>query len=109
MGRLRLYVNAHGRCALYQSGFSWLAAVSLPVWALQRRLRVLAAIALILGLGIELVVQWLALSGSGKLALVALQFALSGSLANPLHRMLLERSGWYVTAEEPAAVAGATR
>ena len=42
MGRLRLYVDDRGRLAMNEAGFSWLAAISLPLWALQRRLYVIA-------------------------------------------------------------------
>jgi hypothetical protein len=35
MKRLRLYVDERGRLAINHPGFSWLAAISLPVWALQ--------------------------------------------------------------------------
>ena len=41
MGRLRLHVDARGRLAMTDAGFSWLAAISLPL-ALQRRLYVIA-------------------------------------------------------------------
>jgi hypothetical protein len=42
MERLRLYVDERGRLAMNHPGFSGLAAISLAVWALQRRRYALA-------------------------------------------------------------------
>ena len=109
MGRLRLYTDERGRCAMHQSGFSWLAAVSLLLWALMRRLYLVAAVSVVLGVGLSLVATWFEVGGAGQLALNVLVFAGSGALANPVHRMLLERSGWRVTAEEAAPADGGTR
>ena len=97
MGRLRLYVDARGRLAMNDAGFSWLAAISLPLWALQRRIYVLAVVALALSAAINLGLD----SGAQSVAFVV-QFVAFGALANRLHRAHLERSGWQLTAEEPA-------
>lgn len=35
---LSLFINGQGRSVLHRSGFSWLAFVGLPLWALHRRL-----------------------------------------------------------------------
>ena len=102
MGRLRLYVDERGRLAMNDAGFSWLAAISLPLWALQRRLYVLAVAALVVGGAIGC---WLD-SGAPATAF-ALQFVAFGALANRLHRAYLERTGWRLTAEEPAPGAAA--
>ena len=97
MGRLRLYVDERGRLAMNEAGFSWLAAFSPPLWALQRRLYVLALVAFAVGAAVSLVPgAWT--QGIG----FVLQFGAFGGLANRLHRAWLERSGWHVTAEEPA-------
>ena len=97
MGRLRLYVDERGRLAMNEAGFSWLAAISLPLWALQRRLYGLALVALTLATAINF---WL--DSSVQIVVFVLQFVAFGTCANRLHRALLERRGWRVTAEEPA-------
>jgi hypothetical protein len=97
MTRLRLYVDERGRLAMNDAGFSWLAALSPPLWALQRRLYVLAVVALVIGAAVNVALP----SGAQAIAFV-LQFVAVGALANRLHRAYLERSGWRVTAEEPA-------
>ena len=100
MGRLRLYVDERGRLAMNEAGFSWLAAFSLALWALQRRLYGLALFALVVGASVSV-----GLDGGGQAVAFVLQFVVFGALANRLHRAHLERSGWRVTAEEPAASA----
>jgi hypothetical protein len=95
MARQRLYVNDRGDCVISDSGFSWFAAIASPVWALHRRLYLLAVIVVaagFLGNVAGQVTQW---------GLVAAQIVLLGSLGNRVHRWLLERRGWRVTAEEP--------
>ena len=97
MGRLRLYVDERGRLAMNEAGFSWLAAISLPLWALQRRLYALAVVALLLAAAINI---WL--DSRAQIVAFVLQFVAFGTLANRVHRALLERRGWRVTAAEPA-------
>lgn len=97
MGRLRLYVDERGRLAMNEAGFSWLAAISLPLWALQRRLYALAVVAILLAAAINI---WL--DSRAQIVAFVLQFVAFGTLANRVHRTLLERRGWRVTAEEPA-------
>jgi hypothetical protein len=98
MRRLRLYVDDRGRLAMNHPGFSWLAAISLPVWALQRRLYALALAGFVLSSVINL---WL--GPTAQAIAFVLQFVAFGALANRLHRWHLERGGWRVTAEEHAA------
>jgi|SRR5690349_15235045 len=102
MRRLRLYVDDRGRLAMNDSGFSWLAAISLPLWALQRRLYALAVVALAVGAAVNLGLE----SGAQAIAFV-LQFVGFGAFANRLQRWHLERGGWRLTAEEPAPTASA--
>ena len=99
MKRLRLYVDDRGRLAMNEAGFSWLAAISPPLWALQRHLYVLAVVALAIGGAVNV---WL---GSGAQAIAFLVQVAFGALANRLHRAYLERSGWRLTAEEPGPAA----
>ena len=42
MGRQRIYVNERGDCVVNDTGFSWFAAFFSPVWALQKRLYLVA-------------------------------------------------------------------
>jgi hypothetical protein len=100
MKRVRLYVDEHGRLAMSHAGFSWLAAISLPFWALQRRLYALALAAFLLSGAINL---WFVGASMQALAFV-LQSLAFGAFANRPHRWHLERGGWRVTAEEPGAV-----
>lgn len=38
MAKLAIYVNEAGESVLHRGGFSWLAAIVPPIWALQHRL-----------------------------------------------------------------------
>jgi lipoprotein signal peptidase len=98
MSQLALYVNERGKCVMHYSGFSWLAGIALVVWALQRRLYLVAAIALVYGVAWNVFI--IQLSQSMQVILWALQFVVVGALANRLHRILLERRGWLRTEEE---------
>jgi hypothetical protein len=100
MGRQRLYVNDRGDCVINDSGFSWFAAIFSPVWALHRRLYLLALI--IGGVGVisnlfDPITQFI---------WCVAQFVLFGLLGNRIHRWLLQHRGWRVTAEEPEPSGG---
>jgi len=98
MSQLSLYVNEQGRCVTHYSGFSWLAGFALVVWALQRRAWGLAGFSLLYGVGFNvLLVQ---LEAGTQLALYLAQFLLFGFLANRVHRWVLERGAWQLTATE---------
>ncbi len=96
MGRQRLYVNDRGNCVMHDRGFSWLAAFYLPIWALHKRLYLLALIAFVVNGVLSFYVDT-----KTQIFLGGAQIVLSGLLANRIHRWLLERRGWRVTAEEP--------
>lgn len=102
MGRLRLYTDERGRLAMNHAGFSWLAAISLPVWALQRQMYALALGGYVLSNVINV-----SLGNTGQAIAFVLQFLAFGASANRLHRWYLERRGWRVSAAEPAGVARA--
>lgn len=104
MSQLSLYVNDRGISTMHYSGFSWLAGIALFVWALHRRLYLVAAIALVYG--IVYTVFSAQLSANAQTVLWIVQFLLFGSLANRVHRLLLERRGWLLTEQERAASAG---
>jgi hypothetical protein len=38
MAKLAIYMNEAGQSVLHRGGFSWLAAIVPPIWALQHRL-----------------------------------------------------------------------
>jgi hypothetical protein len=104
MGRLRLYTDDRGRLAMNHAGFSWLAALSLPVWALQHRLYALALAGYVLSNVINL-----ALGTTAQAIAFTLQFFAFGVSANRLHRWHLERRGWRITAEENAPALPSSR
>jgi hypothetical protein len=94
MARQRLYVHDRGDCVVSDGGFSWFAALASPIWALHRRLYLLAVILAIASVISNVVGQ------TGQWGMAAAQVLLLGSQGNRLHRWLLERRGWRVTAEE---------
>ena len=96
MGRQRLYVNDRGTCVVHDSGFSWFAAFAMPIWALQKRLYLLALIMFLISGAINYYVDQ-----NLQFILFIVQFVLFGLLANRVHRWVLQKRGWRVTAEEP--------
>lgn len=101
--RLALFAHPDGRTVLHQSGFSWMAMLALPVWALQRDLRGLAALAVV-----ALLVPGpllLMLGASDLMALLGAWLLMVGYglLAPRLHAAWMRRRGWIVLAEEPLA------
>jgi hypothetical protein len=102
--QLSLYVDESGRCVTHYSGFSWLAGIALVVWALQRRLYVIAVFALIYGIAYNvLAVQ---LDALVQVFLYVVQFFVLGAVANRLHLLLLEKQGWIRTEEESRSSSG---
>jgi hypothetical protein len=105
---LSLFMNPAGRVAVHRTGFSWLAALALPLWALHRRL-VLAFIALlpltlVLHNAVANVILWITqddlLASALALAWLAAWSLLAGRYANAAHRRWLERRGYAMTATE---------
>jgi hypothetical protein len=86
---------------MHYSGFSWLAGFAFLVWALHRRLYLLAGIALVYSIVYTALAAQL--SSEVQTALWLAQFILLGSFANRIHRMLLERRGWVLTEQERGA------
>ena len=103
MGRQRIYVNELGDCVVNETGFSWFAALVSPVWALQRRLYLVALALFVTGVATSYYADT-----TMQLVVGLAQVVLFGSLGNRVHRWLLERRGWRVTAEEPAPGSGVT-
>lgn len=107
MSRLSLYINARGESVLHRTGFSWLAAVAWPLWALHRRLWWVLLLSLPLTAALHTVVNGLIelVRGDTAQGLLALLWLVGWSLAagrwaNALHRRLLEKGGYRMTATE---------
>ena len=108
---LSIYIDGRGRSALHRSGFSWLAFLALPLWALHRRLWLVCLLSLpltwalhgVANAAIELTHNE---DAQGLLALAWLlgESAFMGWQANRFHEWLLGRRGFVMTAtERPAA------
>ena len=107
MAQLRIYMHDSGDCVLHRSGFSWLAAFALPIWAFSKRLYRTALIALV---GVVAASQLVPLildriesetvSGLLALAYVVAYWMVPGFYATRWHRRVLERRGYFVGADE---------
>ncbi len=111
---LSLYVDDSGRSALHRGGFSWLAAIALPLWALHRRLwRTLLAVSLLLPLLHALLSRLIeTVPDQATQGLLALAWLLAwslacGAVANRWHRHCLERAGYRMIATELPRTGGA--
>jgi hypothetical protein len=101
MTQLRMYSDQRGASAVYESGFSWLAALCPPVWYLQQHLYGLALVSLVECTAVQALLALSSLSQTWQWILYILHLAANGFVARPIQRWLLERGGWFVTAEEP--------
>lgn len=104
---LSLYIDAQGRSVLLRSGFSRLAFVALPLWALHRRLWLAALLLLPLTYGFWWAVNQLlgllpgdTAPGLGVIGVFAVESWLVGRYANAAHRAWLRRRGYVMTATE---------
>lgn len=111
---LSIYIDERGRSALHRSGYSWLAFIALPLWALQRRLWLVCLLALPLTWALHVMANAAIeltdnADAQGALALAWLlgESVFMGWQANRLHGWLLARRGYVMTAtERPAAQPG---
>jgi hypothetical protein len=107
MSTLSIFANDQGRTALHRSGWSWLAALSLPLWALRRSMwRTLAALLFALPLlltALDVAIKaipdertqgWLGLAGILGWSIAC------GALANRWHLRNLHRAGYQLIATE---------
>jgi hypothetical protein len=104
---LSLFIDARGRSALHRSGFSRLAFVALPLWALHRRLWWLVPLSLVGLAWVHGAANWLmerfpSPDVQGALASLWLlaESWFVGRHANRLHLALLRRQGYALTATE---------
>ena len=98
MGRLTLYADDRGRTVVHEDGFSWVAALWLPLWALQRRLYVLSMLST--GwIATYLTISTIEPAPTTTLAFVASQ-AIAGALASRYQRWILQSRGWLRVAQE---------
>ena len=107
MAILSIYMNSAGKVALHYTGFSWLAALSLPLWALHRHLYTTAMILVPLTLIINSLVLWFIdlLPNEIFAAILGLTFLcmeafVAGRYANHWHRVVLRRRGYIMTSTE---------
>lgn len=104
---LSLFINGHGRSVLHRSGFSWLAFVGLPLWAVHRRLwwclpLTLLLPALMYGLVDTLLNRLPSPNAQGLLAIgwLVAQSWFMGRWANRWHLHWLRWRGYQLTATE---------
>jgi hypothetical protein len=96
-----MYSHQRGASAIFESGFSWLAALCPPAWYLQQHLYGLALVSLVECTAVQALLPHVGLSQTWYWILVILHLAANGFVASPIQRWWLERRGWSVTAEEP--------
>jgi hypothetical protein len=104
---LSLFINGQGHSVLHRSGFSWLAFVGLPLWAVHRRLWWCLPLTLLLPYGLHEAANAL-LDGlpspdaQGLLAIVWLlgESWFMGHWADRMHLMWLRWRGYALTATE---------
>jgi len=108
MAKLAIYMHTSGDSVLHRSGFSLLAALALPVWALRQRLYKTAFVALLVQLLLMVLVPRLSaqLEGDMTRAIAALLYlclywAVPGLFASWWHRHVLARTGYFLVAVEP--------
>ncbi len=114
MSRLSIYIGPSGESVLHRTGFSWLALLAWPLWALHRQAWWVLLVSVPLTTAAHAIanqaIGWVpGEAAQGALALVWLigWSVVAGRWANALHRRLLERAGYRMTATElPAAEPG---
>ena len=109
MAKLAIYMNETGDSVVHHAGFSWLAALALPVWALRRRLYKSAAVTFVINLFAgEAATRWVALIPDEtlrtgiQLGYYPLLWLVFGFSANIFHRIVLERAGYFMTSADPS-------
>jgi len=109
MATLAIYMNEAGDSVLHRTGFSWMAAIFPPIWALQHRLYKTFVAAIVVG---AVVTHVSALMPNGapwvglQIGWILFQLLGAGFGANLYHRAVLERSGYFMTSAEPVRLKG---
>ena len=109
MAKLAIYMNEAGKSALHRTGFSWMAAIVPPIWALQYRLYKTCLATIVINI---LLSQMIALLPSGapqtgaQICWCLFQVLGAGFGANSYHRVVLEHSGYFMTSAEPRRLKG---
>lgn len=105
--KLSLFINGQGRSVLHRSGFSWLAFVGLPLWALHRRLWWALPLTLLLPFALHTAANALldllpSTDAQGLLAIgwIAGESWAMGRWANRWHLRWLHGRGYQLTATE---------
>jgi len=111
-GAIVLYADCSGRLAMHCSGFSWIAALYPPLWAVTRRLWLaclgwlaisLSGKALLLAVLFHLPLLGAGVGGSIYLGAVLIERWVLGRFANSFHRWWLQRHGYVLIAATPSA------
>jgi hypothetical protein len=109
MAKLAIYMNEAGKSVLHRTGFSWVAAIVPSIWALQHRLYKSCVAIFVIQL---LENQTIALMPNGapwasvQIGLFLFQALGTGFGANLYHRVVLDRSGYFMTSAEPRRLKG---
>ena len=104
MAKMAIYMNEAGESVMHRTGFSWMAAIFPPIWAFQHRLYKTCVAAIVVG---AFVTHASALMPNGgpwdglRIGWLLFQVLSAGFGANLYHRVVLERSGYFMTSAEP--------
>jgi hypothetical protein len=104
VAKLAIYMNEAGESVMHRTGFSWMAAIVPPIWAFQHRLYKTCVAAFVVGV---FVTHTSALIPNGgpwiglRIGWVLFQVLGVGFGSNLYHRVVLERSGYFMTSAEP--------
>jgi hypothetical protein len=101
---LAIYMNDAGKSVVHRTGFSWVAAILLPVWALQHRLYKTCVATIVINLLSPYAEAFMAPRFRIGLDLFVILGA--GIIANTYHRIVLERSGFFMASAEPHRLKG---
>jgi hypothetical protein len=104
MAKLAIYMNDSGDSVLHRTGFSWVAPIFPYIWALQHRLYKTCAATFVI---VTFLPATYVLMPMGVPIGLFLVLALTAGFgANLYHRVVLERSGYFMTSAEPGRLKG---
>jgi hypothetical protein len=109
VAKLAIYMNEAGESVMHRTGFSWMAAIVPPIWALQHRLYKTCVAAFVVSVFVTHTnalmpndAPWVGL----RIGWVLFQVLGAGFGSNLYHRVVLERSGYFITSAEPGRLKG---